>query len=65
MRTVVVGADLETLELDMERLLADPLTPVFVVERTDGKLAAFVETGTRKYADGALSSPVSRRLVRG
>jgi aminoglycoside 6'-N-acetyltransferase I len=50
--------DLETLEHDMDKLLADPLTPVFVLERTDGKLGAFIETGTRKYADGSLSSPV-------
>ncbi len=50
--------DLETLELDLDKMLADPLTPVFVVERSDGKLGGFIETGTRKYADGALSSPV-------
>jgi aminoglycoside 6'-N-acetyltransferase I len=42
----------------MDKMFADPLTPVFVVERADGKLGAFIEAGTRKYADGALSSPV-------
>jgi len=50
--------DLETLEHDLDSTLADPLTPVFVLERADGRLGAFIETGTRKYADGALSSPV-------
>ena len=50
--------DLETLEHDMDLMLPDPLTPVFVLERADGKLGAFIEAGTRKYADGALSSPV-------
>jgi aminoglycoside 6'-N-acetyltransferase I len=50
--------DLETLEYDMERLLADPLTPIFVMERTDGRLGGFLEASTRKYADGAATSPV-------
>ncbi|HUH96224.1 MAG TPA: GNAT family N-acetyltransferase [Anaerolineales bacterium] len=50
--------DVETLEYDMEQLLADPLAPVFVAQRADGRLGAFIETGTRKFADGALSSPV-------
>ena len=50
--------DLETLESDVDRILADPLTPVFVLERPDGKLGGFLEASTRKFADGALSSPV-------
>ena len=50
--------DIETLELDMDRMLADPMTPVFVAERGDGKLGGFLEASARKYADGALSSPV-------
>jgi aminoglycoside 6'-N-acetyltransferase I len=48
----------ESLEYDMDRLLADPLTPIFVVERAGGKLGGFLEASTRKFADGALSSPV-------
>ncbi len=48
----------ETLELGMDPMLTDPLTPIFVVERPDGKLGGFLEAGTRKFADGALSSPV-------
>ncbi|HVN15216.1 MAG TPA: GNAT family N-acetyltransferase [Anaerolineales bacterium] len=50
--------DIETLELGMDSTLADPLMPVFVVERADGKLGGFLEASARKYADGALSSPV-------
>lgn len=30
----------------------------FVIEREDGKLAGYVEVGTRPYADGCDSSPV-------
>ena len=43
---------------EMERLLGDPLTPVFVLERPDGKLGGFLEAGTRKYAEGCETSPV-------
>jgi aminoglycoside 6'-N-acetyltransferase I len=43
---------------DMDGLLADPLTPVFVAMRPGGGLAGFLEAGTRKYADGCESSPV-------
>ena len=31
---------------------------VFVAERSDGRLAAFIEVGTRAYAEGCESSPV-------
>jgi aminoglycoside 6'-N-acetyltransferase I len=48
----------EDLLREMDRILADPLTPVFVMERPDGGLGGFIETGTRKYADGCESSPV-------
>jgi len=48
----------EDLLFEMERILADPLTPVFVVERPNGGLCGFIEAGTRKYADGCDSSPV-------
>jgi aminoglycoside 6'-N-acetyltransferase I len=48
----------ESLSEDMDDLLADPLTPVFVAARQDGSLGGFLEAGTRKYAEGADSSPV-------
>jgi aminoglycoside 6'-N-acetyltransferase I len=48
----------EDLLHEMERILADPLTPVFVIERPDGRLGGFLEAGTRKYADGCETSPV-------
>ncbi len=43
---------------DMDELLSDPLTPVFVVARPADGLGGFLEAGTRKYAEGAESSPV-------
>jgi aminoglycoside 6'-N-acetyltransferase I len=42
----------------MDALLTDPLTPVFVAARSNGKLGGFLEAGTRKYAEGCESSPV-------
>ena len=52
--------DVETQDLlhEMERIMADPQTPVFVMERPNGKLGGFIETGSRKYADGCETSPV-------
>ena len=43
---------------EMDELLADPLMPVFVAVRPNGKLGGFLEAGTRKYAEGCESSPV-------
>ena len=43
---------------DMERMMADPATPVFVAVRPNGTLGGFLEAGTRNYADGCDSSPV-------
>jgi aminoglycoside 6'-N-acetyltransferase I len=48
----------EGFSQDMDALLADPLTPVIVAERPNGKLGGFLEAGTRKYAEGSESSPV-------
>lgn len=48
----------EGFSADMNELLADPLTPVFVAARPDGGLGGFLEAGTRKYAEGSESSPV-------
>jgi aminoglycoside 6'-N-acetyltransferase I len=43
---------------EMEHMLTDPMTPVFVLERPEGGLGGFLEAGTRKYADGCETSPV-------
>ena len=48
----------DDLSKDMQGLLEDPLTPVFVAVRSDSKLGGFLEAGTRKYAEGCKSSPV-------
>jgi aminoglycoside 6'-N-acetyltransferase I len=48
----------ESFSKDMDGLLADLLTPVFVVPRPGGGLGGFLEAGTRKYAEGGESSPV-------
>lgn len=47
----------ETLA-EMDKILSDPLTPVFVAARENGKLGGFLEGGLRKYADGCDTSPV-------
>ncbi len=46
------------LLLEMERILQDPLTPVFVLERPEGGLGGFLEASTRKYAEGCVTAPV-------
>ncbi len=46
------------LLLEMERILEDPLTPVFVLERPEGGLGGFLEASTRKYAEGCVTAPV-------
>ncbi len=46
------------LLLEMERILEDPLTPVFVLERLEGGLGGFLEASTRKYAEGCVTAPV-------
>jgi aminoglycoside 6'-N-acetyltransferase I len=51
-------ADFDILRNEQEKILGDPMTPVFVLERSDGRLGGFIETGTRKYADGCETSPV-------
>lgn len=48
----------EIFSKDMDGLLADPLTPVFVAAHPGGRLGGFLEAGTRKYAEGGESSPV-------
>jgi aminoglycoside 6'-N-acetyltransferase I len=48
----------EELEDDVDEMLADPGSAVFVAVRPDGCLAGFLEVSTRKFADGCETSPV-------
>jgi aminoglycoside 6'-N-acetyltransferase I len=48
----------EDLLHEMDQILADPLMPVFVLQRPGGSLVGFIEIGTRKYADGCVTAPV-------
>lgn len=43
---------------EMEHMLADPMSPVFVLERPEGGLGGFLEAGTRQCADGCETTPV-------
>jgi aminoglycoside 6'-N-acetyltransferase I len=45
-------------EREMDQMLADPMMPVFVLDRADGRLGGFLEAGTRKYAEGCFTAPV-------
>jgi len=49
---------LEGFSREMDDLLSDPLTPVFVAIRSNGMAGGFLEAGTRKYAEGCETSPV-------
>jgi aminoglycoside 6'-N-acetyltransferase I len=57
---LLLWPDVEAPDLlqEMEGMLADPLTPVFVLERPGGGLAGFLEASTRKYAEGCYTAPV-------
>jgi aminoglycoside 6'-N-acetyltransferase I len=48
----------EGFSTEMNDLLADSLSPVFVAVRSNGKLGGFLEAGARKYAEGCETSPV-------
>jgi aminoglycoside 6'-N-acetyltransferase I len=60
----------EMFSAEMDVMLADPLSPVFLAVRPDAgtsaslsastsaSLGGFLETGTRKYVEGGESSPV-------
>ena len=50
--------DPASLALDLDSLLQNPMTPVFVAEREGGRLCGLLEAGTRPYADGCDTSPV-------
>lgn len=43
---------------EMDGMLADAMTPVFVLARPEGGLGGFLEAGTRKYAEDCVTSPV-------
>lgn len=48
----------ETHLREMDALLSNSQTPVFVAERPGGGLCGFLEAGTRPYADGCDTRPV-------
>ena len=51
-------AEPEEHRAEMDEILTDPDTPVFIASLPDGRPCGFVEGGIRKYADGCESSPV-------
>ena len=51
-------APLDYLSLDLDDLLADADTAIFVASDEIGNLAAFVEVGLRGYGEGCETSPV-------
>ena len=57
---LLLWPDVESSDLlqEMDGMLNDPLAPVFVLERPDGRLAGFLEASTRKYAEGCVTGPV-------
>jgi aminoglycoside 6'-N-acetyltransferase I len=53
------GLPAQTHETDLADFRSDQTTQrVFVIDRENGRLGGFLETGTRKYADGCETSPV-------
>ena len=52
------NADPDDLASELDSMMADPLTPVFVAQRETGSLCGLLEAGTRPYADGCGTSPV-------
>ena len=58
MRLLLWPDEAASLADEMDGMLDDPLTPVFVLQRPEGGLGGFLEAGTRKYAEGCNTSPV-------
>jgi aminoglycoside 6'-N-acetyltransferase I len=59
MRTLLFHpADPGGLADELDSMMKDPMTPVYVAERQDGGLCGLLEAGTRPYADGCDTSPV-------
>lgn len=56
-------APLDYLSLDLDRLLDDENSAVFLASNADGKLVAFIEAGLRDYAEGCETSPVGYILA--
>ena len=56
-------APLDYLSLDLDTLLADENSAVFLASNADGRLVAFVEVGLREYAEGCETSPVGYILA--
>jgi len=48
----------ESFSADIDEFLLDQTQACIVAVRPDGRVCGFVETGTRKYADGCETSPV-------
>ncbi|MDL1911713.1 GNAT family N-acetyltransferase [Chloroflexi bacterium CFX6] len=51
-------APVEYLDYDLDEILADLDSAVFVASRADGKLVAFIEARLREYAEACETSPV-------
>lgn len=51
-------APMDYLALDLDDLLADENTAVFVASSADGQLVGFIEVALRDYAEGCETSPV-------
>jgi aminoglycoside 6'-N-acetyltransferase I len=58
MRQVLWPGEAARHRLEMQEILSDQTSPVFVAERPGGSLGGFLEAGLRKYADGCDTSPV-------
>jgi aminoglycoside 6'-N-acetyltransferase I len=56
-------APTEYLSLDLDDLLGDENSAVFLAADANGKLVAFIEVGLRDYAEGCETSPVGYILA--
>lgn len=56
-------APLNYLSLDLDKLLTDENSAIFLASDRDGKLVAFIEVGLREYAEGCETSPVGYILA--
>jgi aminoglycoside 6'-N-acetyltransferase I len=48
----------QSLQYEMQEILADPKQPVFVLARPQGGLGGFIEVSLRPWADGCDTHPV-------
>lgn len=56
-------APADYLSLDLDELLADENSAIFVASKEHGQLVAFIEAGLRDYAEGCETSPVGYILA--